>query len=165
MNSHPLEVLHHLLIKLRLGRHFRGEFRVTKRGAELAKTPSRLFAELIPFFLLKIDHSSYACLTDRPLGDWDVWLNVMNVEADHGTTERALFATLYGEEFDWDTAGWREIGAFSGCVLWPLEWAGLISKTFEKRDGKHIYHVFKMPLWRSALELDTDGLLQTVSLH
>ncbi len=46
----PLEVLHFLLISLRLGRHFKGEFRLTKRGAELAETPGRLFAELIPYF-------------------------------------------------------------------------------------------------------------------
>ncbi|SEQ44061.1 hypothetical protein SAMN04488092_1076 [Thalassovita taeanensis] len=30
----PLEVLHYLLITLRLGRHFKGEFRLTKRGAD-----------------------------------------------------------------------------------------------------------------------------------
>ena len=29
----PLEVLHNILITLRLGRHFKGEFRLTKRGA------------------------------------------------------------------------------------------------------------------------------------
>ena len=32
----PLEVLHYLLLTLRLGRHFKGEFRLTKRGSELA---------------------------------------------------------------------------------------------------------------------------------
>lgn len=35
----PLEVLHYLLITLRLGRHLKGEFRLTKRGAELAQAP------------------------------------------------------------------------------------------------------------------------------
>ena len=33
----PLEVLHFLLIELRLGRHFKDEFRLTKRGKELAQ--------------------------------------------------------------------------------------------------------------------------------
>ena len=33
----PLEVLHYLLITLRLGRHFKGEFRLTERGTELAQ--------------------------------------------------------------------------------------------------------------------------------
>ena len=44
----PLQVLHYLLITLRLGRHVKGEFRLTKRGAELAQEPARLFSELIP---------------------------------------------------------------------------------------------------------------------
>ena len=35
----PLELLHFLLIKLRLARHFKGEFRLTKRGTELAEAP------------------------------------------------------------------------------------------------------------------------------
>lgn len=44
----PLEVLHYLLITLRLGRHFKGEFRLTKRGAALAQAPGKLFSELDP---------------------------------------------------------------------------------------------------------------------
>lgn len=82
-------------------------------------------------------------------------MNIINVEADQGTTERALFAAFYGEEQDWDTEGWREMAAFSSCVLRPLEWAGLLVKTHEERAGNHVHHVFKTPLWRSALKLDT----------
>ena len=158
----PLEVLHCLLITLRLGRHFKGEFRLTKRGAELAHAPALLFAELIPFFVLRIDHASYARFEERPFGKWDVWMNVFNVEADHGTAERALFAAFYGEEHDWDNAGWREMAAFSSCVLRPLEWLGLLSERREERGGKHMHHVFKTPLWRSAMILDTDSLLEPV---
>ncbi len=123
--------MHQLLITLRLGRHFKGEFRLTKRGAELADAPARLFAELILFFVLRIDPSSYARFEDRPFGKWDVWMNVINVEADHGTSERSLFAAFYGEEHDRDNAGWREMVAFSSCVLRPLEWAGLLVETRE----------------------------------
>ncbi len=161
----PLEVLHYLLISLRLGRHFKGEFRLTKRGAELAHAPGRLFAELIPHFVLRIDHASYARFDDRPFGKWDVWMNVINVEADHGTTEAALFEAFYGEPKDWHTAGWREMAAFSCCVLLPLEWAGLLVETREHSPGKHVCHVFKTPLWRSALKLDTDGMLKPISVQ
>lgn len=155
-----LEVLHQLLITLRLGRHFKGEFRLTKRGAELADAPARLFAELIPFFVLQIDHASYAHFEERPFGKWDVWMNVINIEADQGATERALFAAFYGQDHDWDNAGWREMAAFSSCVLQPLEWVGLLVQTLEVRDGKRIHHVFKTPLWRSVMKLDTDDLLR-----
>ncbi|GHE05470.1 hypothetical protein U879_03780 [Defluviimonas sp. 20V17] len=161
----PLEVLHYLLITLRLGRHFKGEFRLTKRGADLVQSPGRLFAELIPFFVLQIDHASYARLNERPFGKWDVWMNVINVEADHGTTERALFAAFYGEGPDWDNAGWRDMAAFSSCVLRPLEWAGLLVQTAEDSGGNSLHHVFKTPLWRSALKLDTDGMLQPIRVQ
>lgn len=156
----PLGVLHFLLISLRLGRHIKGAFRLTKRGTELAQAPGRLFAELIPYFVLQIDHASYARFEDRLFGKWDVWLNVINIEADHGTTEAALFETFYGEPRDWHTAGWREMAAFSACVLRPLEWAGLLRETREAAVGKQVFHVFKTPLWRSALNLDTDDMLR-----
>ncbi|SLN77898.1 hypothetical protein [Roseisalinus antarcticus] len=161
----PLEVLHYLLITLRLGRHFKGEFRLTKRGAELAQSPGRLLAELIPFFILDIDHASYARFAERPDGKWDVWMNVINVEADHGTTDHALFAAFYGDGHDRGNVGWREMAAFSSCVLRPLEWAGLLIETDEERAGKHVHHIFKTPLWRSALNLDIDGMLQPVPVQ
>ena len=161
----PLEILHFLLISLRLGRHFKGGFRLTKQGADLEKNPSRLFAELIPYFLFQIDHASYARLDDRPFGQWDVWMNVINAEADHGTTEAALFEAFYGEPEDWHTAGWREMAAFSSCVLRPLEWAGLLIETREDGADKHVCHVFKTPLWRSALKLDTDDMLRPMSVQ
>lgn len=161
----PLEVLHFLLISLRLGRHFNGEIRLTKRGKQLADAPGRLFAELIPYFLLRIDHASYARFDDRPFGKWDVWMHVINVEADSGTTEAALFKTFYGEPQDWHTAGWREMAAFSSCVLQPLRWAGLLLETREDSADKHVCHVFKTPLWRSALNLDTDDMLRPMPVQ
>jgi hypothetical protein len=41
----PLVVLHQLLFTRRLGLHFKDEFRLTKRGAELAQALARLFAD------------------------------------------------------------------------------------------------------------------------
>ncbi|WGW03950.1 hypothetical protein [Tropicibacter oceani] len=160
-----LELVHFLLISLRLGRHFKGEFRLTKRGAELADCPGSLFAELIPYFVLQIDHASYARFDDRPVGTWDIWMNVINVEADHGTTEAALFETFYGEALDWHTAGWREMGAFSSCVLRPLVWAGLISEIRDDDLGGRVCHIFKTQLWRSALHLDTDDQLSPICVQ
>ncbi len=92
-------------------------------------------------------------------------MNVINAEADHGTTEAALFETFYGESDDWHTAAWREMAAFSSCVLQPLEWAGLLIETREDGVGKQVCHVFKTPLWRSALKLDTDNMLRPMSVQ
>jgi hypothetical protein len=57
------------------------------------------------------------------------------------------------------------MAAFSSCVLHPLEWAGLLVQIREERDGIHVHNVFKTPLWRSALKLDTDDMLRPVSVQ
>jgi len=143
----PLEVLHYLLITLRLGRHFKGEFKLTKRGAELAQSPGKLFAELIPFFVFKIDHASYARFEGRPFGKWDVWMNVINVEADHGTTERALFRHFMVRNMIGtmpDGAKWpRSPPAFCahlnglGCLCRPMKNAGanMCTTSSRRRSG------------------------------
>lgn len=64
----PLEVLHYLPITLRLGRHFKGAFKLTTRGAVLVRASAPLFAERIPFFVLKIDHACYARFEERHFG-------------------------------------------------------------------------------------------------
>jgi hypothetical protein len=38
--------------------------------------------------------------------------------------------------------------------------AGLLIETREDGAGKQVCHVFKTPLWRSALKLDTDDMLK-----
>lgn len=160
----PLELLHFLLTKLKLGRHCKGEFWITKRGKELAQHPSQLFAELIPFFVLSIDHSSYSRFDEPPFGNWDVWLNMMNVEMDQGAMEQQLYAVFYEEEAGWDNANWRALAQFSACVLKPLEWAGLIVGQREDAERMERYY-FKTPLWRAALKLETDDKLQPLSVQ
>jgi hypothetical protein len=41
----------------------------------------------------------------------------------------------------------------------------LLTETREVREGKHVHHVFKTPLWRSAMRLDTDSILQSVKVQ
>lgn len=146
---------------------FNGASFPTCYGPEYISETLRIWAEKqgIPYFVLRIDHASYNRFDDRPFGKWDVWMNVINVEADVGTTEAALYQAFYGEPEDWHTAGWRAMGAFSSCVLRPLEWAGLLMETREEGIGKRDCHIFKTPLWRSALKLDTDKMLQKVRLQ
>ncbi|MCR9257678.1 MAG: hypothetical protein NXI16_16460 [Alphaproteobacteria bacterium] len=161
----PLELLHFLLVKLKLGRHIKRQFKLTKRGAEILKSPYQLFAELIPFYLLNVDHSSYARFDNQLFGNWDVWLNVINVKVDQGATETHLFSTFYGGTSEGQPDNWRERVAFRALVLRPLEWAGLLAG--EKTEGASFdeRYYFKTPLWHSALELDLDSELTTISKH
>lgn len=50
-------------------------------------------------------------------------------------------------------------------MLEPLEWVGILVQTREEREAEHVHHVFKTPLWRSAMKLDTDDMLRPVSIQ
>ncbi|WP_149754395.1 hypothetical protein [Roseivivax sediminis] len=168
LNEHefvPLQLVHFLLLKTRLGRHHKGSFVPTKKGRLLAASPGELFMKLIPFFILETDHSSYSRFDEGPFGNWDVWLNVLNVEMEKGATEKRLFGVFYGEGPDWDNAGWREMAAFSSCLIRPLEWAGLITVQDAEEDGRSVRICFKTPLWPAALKLDTDDLVCPAVRH
>ncbi|MEO3416190.1 hypothetical protein AAFO92_16175 [Roseovarius sp. CAU 1744] len=161
----PLELLHFLLITLNLGRHYKGEFRATRKGEVLSRSPGKLFHELVPFYILRLDHAGYGRLKQAPVGTWDVWLNVTNVELENGASERELYYTFYEDGRDGDDAGWREIAAFSHYVLTPLEWSGLIAVGDARVAGQSDKLYFKTPLWRSALKLDTDEVLVAATRH
>lgn len=75
------------------------------------QTPGRLFSELTPYIVFRIEHAAYARFDDRPIGEWDAWMYVINEKADHGTKKAALIETFYGEPQGWHTAVWREMAA------------------------------------------------------
>jgi hypothetical protein len=82
----PLEVLYHLLIDLKLGRHYKGTFRRTKVGQGLVKKPKDLFEILVPFFLFNVNHGYYSRFEHEPFRDWGAGLNVLNIEAENGVS-------------------------------------------------------------------------------
>jgi hypothetical protein len=161
----PLELLHFLLVHLKLGRHYKGDFMLTKRGKNIAGSRGALFQELIPIYLLDIDHAAYGRFDGQPFGTWDVWLNVMSLKVENGSLEKELYGTFYDDGADWNNASWRSIAAFVHCVLKPLEWSGLIS-AHEVQEGDRTEHIyFKTPLWRSVLKLETDNMLTPAPRH
>jgi hypothetical protein len=61
----PLMVLHDLMIAMKLGRHYKGEFRLTKAGQALVGHPGRIFGTVVPFFLFRINHAACRASTTR----------------------------------------------------------------------------------------------------
>jgi hypothetical protein len=93
----PLMDIHDLLITLKIGRHYKNSFRLTKAGQHLRECPGRLFGIVTPFYLFEVDHMRFSRIPERPLGNWNVFLNVLNVEAEDGITGRDIRRTLYGD--------------------------------------------------------------------
>ena len=158
----PLQMLHGLMLAMRLGRHDKGEFRPTKSGQDLAGRPGLIFSTMVPVFLFHPNHASLSARNEEavPLGNWDVFLNVLNVETQNGATGGALRRVFFGEPESGPV--WQHDWPMSGLyinVLRPLCWAGLLQKTEDAGNLRHSDAVFtKTPLWQAALQLDTDGM-------
>lgn len=164
----PLMVLHDLMIAMKLGRHYKGEFRLTKAGEVVAGHPGRIFGTVVPFFLFRINHSSMLRFEDAPiLGNWDVFLNVLNIETEDGTTGAHLRSVLFGAHERGPLPRYDEVmGQLYIQVLSPLCWAGLLEQERGKASYRFEEAVFmKTPLWRAALQLETDGMLRGATLH
>lgn len=151
----PLMVLHELLIALKIGRHYKGKFKLTHEAAALVGHPGRIFKAIVPDFLLRVGHTQMSRFQDEPiLGNWDIFFNVLNVEAENGATGAELRSVLYGEP---ETRFDRMLSSLYVQVLRPLCWAGLLQELpGENRHSISQSMFIKTPLWQSALKLDTD---------
>ncbi|MEO8723039.1 MAG: hypothetical protein ABI395_05875 [Sphingobium sp.] len=156
MDFPPLVVLHQLLIDLKIARHYKRALHLTKAGRALRQQPGQLFALLTPHFLFGIDHGYYTRFDDRSLGNWDIFLNVINVEAHDGLTMAKLLMTLYGIDASASSEQREVSSTIYSHVLRPLCWMGFLTehKSGQGFLSERIYT--KTPLWSATLRLDTD---------
>ena len=151
----PLMDIHALLTALKIGRHHKGGFRLTKAGQHLSRRPGRLFGIVTPFYLFEVDHTRLSRSHKMLFGNWDVFLNVLNVVAEDGATGGDIRRTLYGDPDANDKFDYTLSNLYVQ-VLRPLCWTGLLHE--QQSVGSRVEdRVFtKTPLWRVALHLDTD---------
>lgn len=155
----PVGDIHVLLQGLQLGRRRKGAFLLTRAGQEFVASPGRLFAEVVPAYLYRMNHAAHLRFETRILGNWDNFLNVINVEAHHGTTLSDLRVALYGPP---DPVLDRYDAVRSTLyitVVRPLAWAGLLMAERRGPIGRD-YAISKSELWRRYLRLDTDEQLR-----
>lgn len=170
LNEHdfgPLMDLHDVMIALKVGRHYKGQFKLTKAGQALVGHPGRIFGIVTPFYLFEVNHARFSRFRDDQLmpGNWDVFLNVLNVETEDGTTGADLRRVLFGEH---DPAvGYDDVlSNLYIQVLRPLCWTGLLHMTRAKGLLSTERSVFtKTPLWKSALKLETDSMVKSATRH
>lgn len=160
----PLMFLHDMMLALKIGRHYKGKFNLTKSGKTLIGRPGKIFGILTPFFLFHVNHEYFSRRPTRLTGNWDLFLNVLNVEAENGITGTAFRETLYGPH---DATGYDDaLGGLYVQVLRPLCWAGLLVEHGVPGTVSFGPRTFiKSPLWRAALQLNTDGQVQPATRH
>lgn len=160
----PLMFLHDMMLALKIGRHYKGKFDLTKSGKTLIGRPGKIFGIMAPFFLLHVNHEYLSRRPTQLTGNWDLFLNVLNVEAENGVTTAAFRDTLYGPH---DAPGYDDaLGGLYVQVLRPLCWAGLLVEHGAPGTVSFGPRTFiKTPLWRAALQLNTDSQVQPATRH
>jgi hypothetical protein len=158
--------LHDVMIALKIGRHFKGEFKLSKAGKTLAGHAGQIFGIITPFYLFEVNHARFSRFDDEPtLRNWDVFLNVLNVETENGATGADLRRVLFGPP---DPKGHFDdiLSSFYIQVLRPLCWTGLLHMDRAKGFTSTERSVFtKTPLWRAALQLGMDEPVQSATRH
>lgn len=149
----PLWLLHRVLLHTKHARHYRKALRRTKAGRDLIGAPHRAFNEIVPRFLIEVDHAAMGrgrCAIPGHLADY---LDVLNLEANDWIGIEALTERILGPaQTSWDP---RPSSLYVESLR-PLIWSGLL---VEKGQGSRDNTIMKSPLWHQALALPSDEAL------
>lgn len=161
----PLVVLHELLIHLKIGRHYKKAFHTTKAGQSFVGKPGKLFGILTSLYIFEVNHSYHTRFDDEPVGNWDIFLNVLNVEAEDGISIDEYAQLLYGPKAEEKRKASLVSHVLYSHVLRPLCWTGFLS---EHKSGHGFLRdsiYLKTPLWKAALKLETDSMVEKAVRH
>ena len=145
--------LHKHLMDLKLLRHYKGKLLLNKAGRMLFADRFARFNRLVQFILLYDPHMAWWRQKTGLIGNWDIWLNVLDMETTYGASGKQLTETLYGAEDEPNEFDPRTNTLYIG-VLEPLMYCGLLE---ESRDnGRKLVDCIyrKTELWSAYLQLD-----------
>ena len=164
----PVMVVHDLMMLARLGRQYKGAFRLTTKANSLADNPGALFAMLVDTYLFQYNHARTTRFEETAPGNWEIFLNIINVEAEGGVSEAELVKTFYGldqEHKGFDREYHMHKSFLFSHVLRPLSWIGFLTETRSGEDFLSPRIYTKTPLWRTCLQLDTDDMVRSPLLN
>jgi hypothetical protein len=151
----PLMVLHELLLSAKLARHRKGHLHITAAGKAVAERPGQLWPILAEHMLEVLDHSQYTRFGDRLEGDWNLFLNIVNLEAESGVREDAFCAHLLGMDEEAIRLDYMLTPVIYAHILRPLTWLGLLHETRYGEPYPTERMFTKTALWLAALKLET----------
>lgn len=149
----PFCDLHEHLVNLKLVRRYKGKLLLSKTGKTLFSDRFQRFHRLAQYVLFEDPHRLMMREHHGVFGNWDVWLNVMDIETTHGATGKHLTDTFYGAEDETNEFDPRT-SRFHTHVLEPLIYCGLLDESREngRKLTQRVYT--KTELWQSYLRLD-----------
>lgn len=164
----PVETINDFLWAFKYGRYVKGKFQFFKKTHALAQDKGSFFAKIATEYLFSFNHTRHHRSDFTPLVNWDVFLNVINVEVQNGATHDEILKTLYGYNPNntQQEGYWQHSYFLMWNVLKPLSWIGFLEETYSDvaRIG-NLPTYTKSALWRKSLRLDTDSQLKLRVVH
>jgi len=165
MDFLPVMYIHNLLVELKIGRDYKGNFNLTTEGEALLGHPGKLFGIIAPFFLFNIRHGTLARDQKWIDGSFEVFFNLLAVESESGVTGAEVGNMIFGSPElveDYETI-MRQLYIE---VLRPLCWIGFLEENQPKNSCAPTERVFtQTPLWNAAIHLSTDYAMRTARRH
>ena len=151
----PLWVLHRVLLHTRHARHHGKMFQPTKAGRALIGATHRAFNEIVPSFILEVDHAALGRGRPAIPGQLADYLDALNLAAGDWIDIDALTECILGPPSpkEWD----RRPSSLYVLVIRPLVWCGLLLEADADASNTR---VMKSPLWHCALALPSDEALR-----
>lgn len=149
----PFWELHYLLLRMKVVRHYKGKLVLTKLGKSVFEDRFRRFDAAAHALLFDDPHYAEMRYGRNLVGNWNIWLNVLDVEAQHGTTGQNITEVLYGKEDEPNEFDPRTSALYYG-VIKPLMWCGMLEEHIDN-GRKLVDRVYtKTPLWKQYFQLD-----------
>jgi hypothetical protein len=149
----PFCELRQIMWEMGLFRHYKGHLRLARAGRDLFENRFKSFDAITRNMVFENDHFEYHRLNRGIAGTWDIWLNVIDMEAQSGVSGKELTEVLYGPDPTGNTFDPRTSALYDG-VLKPLVWAGLLQENRDlgRKLTERVYTT--TPLWHRYLKLD-----------
>ncbi|MGI3212637.1 hypothetical protein ACROSR_16170 [Roseovarius tibetensis] len=149
----PFWILHHILLEMKLLRHYRGRLLFSKAGSRLFTSRFNAFDVIAKEVVFHSPYFEISRMRGDIIGSWDIWLNVIDIEAQQGVSGKDLTEVLYGPSESDGPFDPRTSALYDG-VLKPLVWAGLLDENRQlgRKLSERVYTVTS--LWNRYLQLD-----------
>jgi len=149
----PFCELRHIMWDMGLFRHYRDHLRLSKVGKALFANRFKSFNAITREMIFEAEQFEYSRFNQGILGTWDIWLNVIDIEAQTSVSGKVLTEVFYGPDTIGNIYDPRTSALYDG-VLKPLVWAGLLNenKDLGRKLSERVYTT--TPLWHRYLELD-----------
>lgn len=143
------------------GADYKGKMALTKAGKVLAQQPVALWAVLTNYFLCEFDHAAYTRFDDRLRGNWVVFLNILNIDAQTGISQDRFASLVTGLTEDGLKLDYHFRPLVYMHVLRPLVWVGLREE--HRGDTERLF--IKTQLWQAAWKLESQDFLTPTKRH